>query len=308
MDLMHVRRRGRPNIAPSINRLVALDTQKEGRLAWSVGGEGGESEPKLAGAFFLGPPLVDGPRLYVLAEIKGDIVLCQLHAASGRLAWSQMIAHPVQSITADQRRRLAGAMPSQADGVLVCPTSAGAAVGVDPVQGALRWGYPYPRAAQGETTWADAAATIADGRVLLTPADSDLIYCLDLQSGREVWSCRRNGLLLVACVHQGKVVLVGPHEVTALRLADRKPAWKSPLALPAEAMPSGRGLYAGRFYYLPTTKGLLQIDLDTGRIVGKIETKQELGNLVGARGRLISQSSERVGVFGEAESKVKSAK
>ena len=109
---------------PSINRLVALDTQKEGRLAWFVGGEGGEDEPKLAGAFFLGPPLVDGPRLYVLAEIKGEIVLCQLHAATGRLAWSQMIAHPVQSITADQRRRLAGATPSLADGVLVCPTSA----------------------------------------------------------------------------------------------------------------------------------------------------------------------------------------
>ena len=227
----------------------------------------------------------------MLAEIKGEIVLCQLHTATGRLAWSQMIAHPVQSITADLWRRLAGATPSLADGVLVCPTSAGTAVGVDPVQGALLWGYPYP-APQGQTAWTDAA-TIADGRVLLTPADSDLLYCLDLQSGREVWSCRRNGLLLVACVHQGKVVLVGPHEVTALRLADRKPAWKSPLLLPADAMPSGRGLYAGRFYYLPTTaKGLLQIDLDNGRIAGRIETKEALGNLVG-RGSVVADLADQ---------------
>jgi outer membrane protein assembly factor BamB len=302
VDFIHHRRKRKPDPIPSINRLVALDTQKEGRLAWSVGGEGGEDEPKLAGAFFLGPPLPDGPRLYVLAEIKGEILLCQLHAATGRLAWSQMIAHPGQRITLDQRRRLAGATPSFAEGVLVCPTSADAAVGVDPTQRALRWAYPYPRADQWQTTWADAAATIADGRVLLTPADSDLLYCLDLQSGREVWSCRRNGLLLVACVHQGKVVLVGPHEVAALRLADRKPAWKSPLALPADAMPSGRGLYTGRFYYLPTTaKALLQIDLDTGRIAGKIETKEALGNLVGVRGRLISQTGEHVELLGAAQ-------
>ena len=45
----------------------------------------------------------------------------------------------------DSRRRLAGASPSLAEGILVCPTSAGAVVAVDLATRTLRWGYQYGR-------------------------------------------------------------------------------------------------------------------------------------------------------------------
>ena len=39
------------------NRLAARELRTQGKLKWEVGGLTGEDEPKLAGAFFLGPPL-----------------------------------------------------------------------------------------------------------------------------------------------------------------------------------------------------------------------------------------------------------
>ena len=265
-----------------------------------------------------GAPLVADARLYALVEVKGDIVLCALELASGRLEWSQAIARPQETIFQDRVRRIAGATPSLADGVLVCPTSAGAVVAVDPATRSLLWGYQYPRVeslvrrrvgarlistatnAGQRPGWADATATLAEERAVLCPSDSEFLCCLDLVSGEEVWSCRCNDAVLVACVHEGKVVLAGRHEVTALRLADREPAWEPrSVRLPENASPSGRGLYCGRYYWLPTTaRQLLQIDLDDGRIASIAKTEKALGNLVGLKDRVVSQSPQSVEAFG----------
>jgi outer membrane protein assembly factor BamB len=306
------------------NRLVALDLKREGAVAWVVGGPSGEDEPKLAYAFFLGAPLPDRQWVYVLAEIKGEILLCALHGTTGRLEWSRAIACPGDAISQEPVRRLVGASPSLADGVLVCPTSAGAVVAIDAATRSLLWGYQYPRAerfkqpvalqpinlgnwspakhqreSEVRDCWIDSCTIVANGRVVLAPVDSDLLYCLDAFTGEELWSCRRGENLFVACLHEDKIVLVGNNEVMALRLADRKPAWKTPISLPSGAMPSGRGLYCGSRYCLPTTaRQLVRIDLDEGRIESVAETKEILGNLVGLPDRLISQTAESVQQFG----------
>jgi outer membrane protein assembly factor BamB len=289
------------------NRLVALDLAGEGRLAWSIGGETGGDEPKLAGAFFLGAPLSEEGQLYVLAEVKGDVLLCNLDAARGRLEWSCVVAHPREGVHQDTERRLVGATPSLADGVIVCPTSAGVIVGVDAATRSILWGYSYrrvdplaPPSSTPEGEWIDSIATIAQGRVLVTLIDSDLLFCLDLLTGQEIWSCSGGDMLFVACVHHGHAILIGSHEVTALRMEDRKQVWERRLfASPEHGLPSGRGLYTGSFYYLPTTaRKILQIDLSTGRISGEIPTREVQGNLVAAGGRLISQDFERIEQFG----------
>ncbi|MBT5598650.1 MAG: PQQ-binding-like beta-propeller repeat protein, partial [Planctomycetaceae bacterium] len=135
---------GKQSGAESSNQLAALDLKTEGSLAWIVGGTSGEDEPALAGAFFLGPPLPLYNELYAIAELDGEIRLCVLDAASGSLIWQQQLAHVDSSvISLDKKRRLAGATPSFADGVLVCPTSAGAIVAVDISARTLLWGYTY---------------------------------------------------------------------------------------------------------------------------------------------------------------------
>ena len=110
----------------SYNKLTAVELRTQGKLKWVIGGQLGEDEPQLAGAFFLGPPLPLQDKLYVLAEIKQEIKLCVLDAKTGHLDWSQQVAVVEQNIQMDPYRRLAGCTPSFADGVLVCSTTAGA--------------------------------------------------------------------------------------------------------------------------------------------------------------------------------------
>ncbi len=303
---------------PSPNcRLVALGLRREGERIWEVGGANGEDEPKLAGAMFLGAPVPDGSRLYVLTEIQGEILLCQLEASSGRLAWSQVVARPKENVLLEPLRRLAGAAPSLAEGLIVCPTSGGAVVAVDAATHSLVWGFAYhlspsqtrsvrwpgnfvPSPMPDAPRWIDAAVIISGRRVLVTPVDSDQLYCLDLLTGEELWSCDRSGMLYLGCVHEGRAVLVGPHEVTALRLADRKPAWSpASLEIPSDGLSRGRGLYAGHYYYLPTSaKQLLAIDLNDGRLAATIKTDHVLGSLVAVRNCLLSRSPELLELFG----------
>jgi len=303
------------------NRLVALVLKQEGKMAWSVGAASGEDEPKLAGAFFLGPPLPHHETLYVLAEVDGEITLCALEAATGRLLWSGVVAVPQQSVLDDPERRLAGATPSMADGVLICPTSAGAVVAVEPATRSLLWGYEYPAAHGGDRTRriqrlgvaalragvavgqpgsCDSSATLAGGHVVLAPVESDELLCLDLSTGELVWKRELDDLLYVGCVYGTTVLTVGAAGLSAWNLATGKPTWRElAVALPGDARAAGRGVRSGRFYYLPTTAPeVLEIDLADGRIVERLKTAAPLGNLVALPGLLISQSVRGVEAFG----------
>src|SRR5262249_32467816 len=161
--------------------------------------------------------------------------------------------------------------------VLVCPTTAGAVVAIDIANRTLLWGYQYPRegglyqpngmilrgagwqfnpamalATPGDR-WLDSAATIAGGRVLVTPLDSNELHCLSLLDGKLLWKLPRGEHLYVAGVHDSDAVIVGKHQLTVLKLVDEKPATSKikTVELPAGALPSGRGFLSGKDYFLP---------------------------------------------------------
>lgn len=306
------------------NVLVSLSIPRQGALCWKVGGETGWDDPALAGAFFLGPPLPLGGQLYVLAEFNGEIRLLCLNGRTGTLEWKQTLAVMTEQppISGDPLRRLSGATPSFASGVLVCPTSGGGAVAVDLATRTLRWGYQYPRwdmspavarfggfppqrvrqrEAESETAqthWIDSSVTIADGSVLLTPPESDKLHCLDLLTGKAKWSPQPRGeLLYVACVHNGKAILVGRNQVKSLRLDSGESGWPAVVDLGTET-PTGRGYYSERFYYLPLTSSqLCKIDLDKGEIVSRVKTEVTLGNLICHQEDLVSHAGELLATF-----------
>ena len=316
-----------PNVPETHNQLVALDLKKQGSLRWMVGGETGLDEPKLAGAFFLGPPLPVSGTLYVMAELDGEIRLLAIDPETGRQEWSQQLAHvDMFKIQLDARRRLAGATPSYADGVLLCPTSAGAIVAVEVATRSLLWGYQYQqppqargfglarqpfagRSSKGHDRWQDASLTIADGAVLVTPVDSNKMFCLDLQLNEATprWTRKRENELAeafyVACLHADKAIVVGKHSVVAVSMNTGENAWK-PIELDRTAgeMPSGRGFRSGKFYYLPTTSSrLLKIDLDDGKIVDTMDTEEPLGNLICYKEQVISHAAGSVSCFYQIE-------
>jgi outer membrane protein assembly factor BamB len=310
--------------ATNRNQLTAIDVPGQGKLRWSVGGDTGGDEPRLAGAFFLGPPTATGQQLFVLAELKSAIHLAVLDKRTGRLAWMQKLADVEHSIAHDPFRRMAGASPVVVSGIAVCPTSCGGVVAVDTARHALLWVYQHPRKdttlfnpdqgrmpqlAQGGR-WAEASLIVAEGRVLLTPAESDEMHCLELRTGRRHWTTPRNASLYVACVHNGKVVLVDNRFLHARKLSDGTLAWPRSVPLPGSSRPSGRGVHSGDFYYLPLTDPaggysragqIAQVDLDKGAIVDRVASQREFvpGNLIYHNGRFVSQGVQYLEIFDE---------
>src|SRR5205823_5752282 len=111
--------------------------------------------------------------------------LYQLDPSTGRVAWSQRLSSPLGRLPHFPLRRLAGANPSFAGGLLICPTTAGVVVACDLAARTLQWEYRYPiNVAAGlsdprtawvdepqrtgndeESRWLDASPLIAEGSV-----------------------------------------------------------------------------------------------------------------------------------------------
>lgn len=324
------------NAAVQSNRLAAFEITT-GKLKWEIGGPKGNFPLEQAGAFFLGPPLSLFGKLYVLAEIEGEMRLLALEASTGSLAWSQQIAVGAQEFLNDQVPHLSGATPSYADGVLVCPTSAGAVVGVDLSSRALLWGLHYPRqlepwmygqtrnamiqmnmfpgtkGAAAQMRWIDATVTIADGRVLLTCPDSDKLVCHDLLTGAKLWESPHEDGLYIGCVESGRVLVIGADTLRSYDLTDGRAVWGAEgVKLPKDIHPSGRGFLSKQVYYLPTTAGeVLGIDLTDGSVAsvarpmasvrGARTDRSPLGNLICHRGSVLSHSVEQLECFDQLD-------
>ncbi|HEX7377215.1 MAG TPA: PQQ-binding-like beta-propeller repeat protein [Pirellulales bacterium] len=311
---------GAPPVEAAGNELNAYEIASQGKLVWVANVE----QAGLTGVFFLGPPLPVGGSLYVLGEAKGEVRLFVLDPRSGVVEWSQQLVITDSNPVEDHLRHAAGAMPSYSDGILVCPTSAGAVVAVDLTTRSLLWGFQYPKSFEGNMAmnrlmqfrfqpmpqmhdnddhdrWTDASVTLAEGHAIFTPVESSEIFCVSLTDGKLKWQKPHEDGLYVACVNEGKVVVVGSRSVKALRLADGESAWgEAALALPSNSTPSGRGFYNRGRYYLPLSSAeVAAIDLADGRIVARSRSRSGTvpGNLICYHGAVISQGVDRVESF-----------
>jgi outer membrane protein assembly factor BamB len=310
----------------SFNRLAAYDIATEGKLTWEAGGPQSEAQSELAGAFFLGAPLPLGDKVFALTELKGEIRLAAIDAKTGKLEWSQQLA-VIENWGAEQLRRTTGLSPSYSDGVLVCPTSSGAVVALDLTTRSLLWGYQYtrtdmnspdvarlgmirnpaigPHNPNGNGRWMDASVTIAGGKVLLTPPESNQLHCLNLLDGKPIWQKPREDGLYIGCVHDDRVLVIGRNSVRDLSLSDGLSAWpEQNLPLPTGSVPSGRGFFNGRRYHLPlTTAEVAAIDVDAGRIVARAKSRSGTipGNLICHRGAVISQNIDVIERFDQRD-------
>jgi outer membrane protein assembly factor BamB len=324
------------------NTLSAYDLRGRGSLRWRLPVRGDEPAPRAGpggatgAAWFLGAPLPVGDDLYVLVEEKGEIRLDVLDAATGHVAWSQPLAEVDEDRAVDSRdssgRRLAGLSPALADGVLVCPTGAGAVVAVDLATRTLLWAYDYPQAVQSDAVvlpngirmrrgnvpgagrmpgnlvtgreganarWLDSAPILHEGRVLLAPGESPDLHCLDLRRGELLWKAPRKERLFVAGAVDGRVIVVGRAGVEALEMDGGNVAWQRPLG-GDHGSPSGRGILAPQRLFLPLdTPEVVEIDLADGRIAGRSAARGNSvpGNLLAYRGEVISQGVDSLDVF-----------
>jgi len=317
------RRRLDPGLLKRHNLMTAHDL-RTGKVRWEIGGPSNVEGVRQPDTFFLGPPLPLGGRLYALAEVATQTALLELDAETGETIGRLTLAEEDQQQSIPISRMMSflwlahssrahGLSPSYADGVLICCTPDQKIVAVDLATWTRRWSY---RVAMREPTtldanarlammhgiyrpeppdlpdrWADAAATIAEGRLLLTLPDADELVCLNLADGRLQWSIERGDGLYIGGVDQGRVVVVGCGSVRGVKVADGSDAFP-PVALPPEALPSGRGFLGNRQYHLPlSTAEVATIDLHAGRLLARSRSPDGIvpGNLLALRDSVLSQ-------------------
>ncbi|MFM8220203.1 MAG: hypothetical protein ACKOJF_14920, partial [Planctomycetaceae bacterium] len=126
-------------------------------------------------------------------------------------------------------------------GVLICPTGPDSLTAYDPARRRLLWRYRLrprvesPGARQQmillqqqmarnasrlpeQTGWIDYGC-VADGdRILITPRDSDEIFCLDAAQGTLAWKASRGAGVYLGGSARGVVVVVGRDFVQGFRL------------------------------------------------------------------------------------------
>ncbi|HEY3788948.1 MAG TPA: hypothetical protein VGL71_08840, partial [Urbifossiella sp.] len=321
-------------------------------------------------AIFLGPPLPLNGRLYVLIELDGVArLLCldpkNLTAVKDwpqkvpTLIWSQKLGRPNNALPGDSIRRFQGSFLAAGEGILLCPTNSGMLIGVDIMSRSLLWAHAYrkmdaPQKPQYDPNtgmmkqqgtqlaadrWRGAAPIVSGGRAVFAAYDSPNLECLDVRSGRILWTTKRQPEdLYVGGVVNDRVIVVSKTSVRAYHLAGEnpetltpKPAWTDDTGnMKATTLsgvtPTGHGIASKSSYYLPVrpehagkdntpSAEIWAINLETGAVSSKTGARLRkdgggnelarfgLGNLVFQDGLVIAQSAFEVGVYPQLEVK-----
>jgi tetratricopeptide (TPR) repeat protein len=311
------------NLSPELenavghNKLYAYNLAQTGKLTWSLGTE--EKDP-LLDHYFLGPPLPLAGKLYLLADKQQEIRLICLDPAAlakdnrniqAAIVSTQTLGMTQEKMQNDPLRRTWAAHLAYGEGILVCPTNAGAVFGVNLLENSLVWAYPYrdkndvrelsPQeqvlmnrrvgrvrgggviieqthtSGNSHNQWKVTAPIVSDGKVVFTAPDARSIHCINLRDGSPIWHFQKHeDDLYLGNVYNGKVLIVGKKNVRALNLSSGETLWTL-----ETGAPSGQGIGSDNIYYLPLKDGgkgkaepqIVGIDLDRGRIVSRSKSR-----------------------------------
>ncbi|MBY0455799.1 MAG: PQQ-binding-like beta-propeller repeat protein, partial [Gemmataceae bacterium] len=313
-------------------------------------------------AVFLSAPLPLNGKLYVLIEQGGVMrLLCldpkNLVRAAGpdrtpkpALVWSQKLGKPNNTLPTDSVRRYQGCTLAASDGIVICPTNSGVFVAVDTLSRGLLWAHAYRTITPPDTTgrpprfnpnpqvqeqlpenrWRAAGPIVSNGRAVLTAHDGRYLDCVDLRTGKKLWSVPHDGAdLYVGGVVNDRVIVVGKNYVKAYHLTgeDRiamfpKVAW-GPVAVPT---PSGHGAVGRTAFYVPVRQEMAgrdavpageiwALNVEDGRVLSKTAARSKrgdttdmarygIGNLVFQDGLVFAQSPWEVTAFPQLELKI----
>ncbi len=310
---------------PFRTRLVALHAKsgpQGGRVAWVHDGQVPEQSKKPANPTrfsFLGPPLPGTSELLCLTERDQEVHLTALDPRSGVLLWSQPLCTIDRIEQFDLERHERACLPARADGIVVCPTNTGLLVAVDQARTNLLWAafvddLPDPKRPQPRGSvrtpplgYASFAShlMISGGRVVYLSPHSSQLHCLDLATGRFLWSVARGDAEFVGTMSNGRVLMVGRQTCRSLSAEDGHELWSVNTGPPV-----GRGIAIGNRYSLPLEEGrLASLDLATGRDHGTkvLRSAIPLGHLVADRDRVYSLGARGLVAFPQVDHVLASA-
>ena len=249
------------------------------------------------------------------ADADSGLLISDAQASvNPKVVKSQILTVPEYKLPQHPVRKHAGLIPSFAQGMLICPTCDQRIVAVSAEDHSLRWIFRYAgntrvqeiggenlvlfggrdvvdtKSVDMDSRWIDSLARIVNGKVLITPRDSDQLYCLDLQTGLMIWSTPRNVFHAIGTVTSDKVVLVGNQRVAAFSMTDGRLIWSTELR---DGVVCGTATSDGTIIQIPTSEpSIVSLDLETGRrLAGQSEDLDRMpGNLLMTEHGLLLQN------------------
>lgn len=295
-----------------VNRLTAYSLET-GRPLWTVGGPASAStdaRPGLAGAYFHGPPTVDGRQLLVLASVGQEYRLCTLDTATGEVVSNQLISYPDSRIDKDLPRRWIWAAPSVSQGVVICPTTVGWVVAIDRERRSILWAREV-EADQNSEDWQESRRTelrplgqtweftpplIVGSTVILAMAETNRLTALDLVTGETRWSLPRGEQRWLIGLKGDTILVAGSRFVLAHDARTGEPRWRYDLRQDRQI--SGRPALAESLLAVPVQgENLVLLNPDTGEAVETFEADPAIlraANLQWVDGSLVIHSFAKV--------------
>ena len=265
--------------APIFNQLAAFDLTT-GDLAWRIGGGPASPSYPLGGVYFLGPPTPVDDTLFGVAQRDEDVGVYALDRHRGTLLWWVRVGHVERPLSTDLLRRAAACPVVWHDGLLLCPTAAGAVVAIEAATRQIRWiarpkdrqrevvlpapgtVRPKPRQDPYWDGWRTAQIVVADDRALCTSPESPEWVLLHLTTGEILRRGPRDGALAVAGIANDHAFLTESTAVRSVALATGQTRWRSAMGDVA-----GPGVLHDGHLLQPLADGTLaQINLQSGQL------------------------------------------
>jgi len=314
--------RARFRRGPDHNKLCAYSIESH-ELSWEIGGiatsskDAVPSKETYGGYFFLGSPLVLDDTLFIVAQRGTELRLLAIESSHGSLIWSLDLGAVSSPMRADVQRSRVACPIVWYDGNLLCSTSAGAIVAVDPILRTLKWSYRYPATTitAGDLqagpfvnsrvpirepwwdAWREPFAAVQQPQVngegsptfIFASPETDQLHAIRMPDGEPLWQVPRHGGLIVSGISDDLVIVIEGDFVRAHDVRTGQVRWRT---MTGEV--NGCGSIVGSLLILPSQSGgTILLNVRTGEILSDVSnTDSPLGTLAEGNSNWIAYSRQ----------------
>jgi hypothetical protein len=291
-----------------LGHLVCLDLAAEGRLVWKL-------LPEADRWSFEGPPVVDGPNVYVAmrrSDVRPQAYVACLDAETGQQRWRTLVCS-AETPGGGQNDEITHNLLTLNEGVLYLNTNLGAVAALEAHDGRVKWIRLYTRARKASSDGVDKRAdhfyrdlnpcVYHQGLVYAAPSDSEWILAIDATTGQVAWDSRLpDDAIHLLGISQGMLLASGNKlwwlDATGGRV---RAEW------PGRSFGFGRGTIAGDQVLWTSRDALYTFDVAiAGATPAMRRAPVQLGsiynatggNLVVAKDRLLLATADKLYAFG----------
>jgi outer membrane protein assembly factor BamB len=288
----------------AVPKVVSLDSHPESAASTAIdltNAPSGASTETIAtpdqtwqGHRFLSPPTGLGTQLYVLTRYESQLFLNCLQRNSGRLLWRQPLAYTDENTVSFIDRSIftqSASVCLVSETTVVCSLADGMLIGVNALDGTLKWATAIRDAASAAPQFRfgrafpmhDDESSISSPSILVPCISNEIIVCcnhhsaavygLSLQTGEILWKSSRRAFgagevggspdYYVAGISQDQVIMIGDRHCRSLDLKTGDQNWVVEIH-----ENSGRAECRGNRCVIPIRSGpAVAVDLAIGKVI-----------------------------------------